>query len=97
MTSALIPRPKAGDRVKRIVHLKVTVDNKLCMRLGPITGRVLAVVDDRHAVGDWVALVRWWDPSRQRHRWEAHDELDFSEERGDATRVDVMRKGAKRR
>ncbi|WP_437309960.1 hypothetical protein [Sorangium sp. So ce388] len=83
-----VPRPVAGGKVERLAQLKATVDGRLGMKIGPIAGKVLAVVDDERADGGWVALVRWWDPSRQRWRWEVHDAGDFADER-DTFRIRV--------
>ncbi|XXX79138.1 hypothetical protein WMF30_10230 [Sorangium sp. So ce134] len=77
-----VPRPVAGWKVERLAQLKATVDGRLGMKIAPISGVVLAVVDDRRAAGGWVAMIRWWNPSTQRWRWDTHDAEDFREDAG---------------
>lgn len=89
-----VPRPVACGKVERLAQFKATVDGRLGMRIGSIAGKVLAVVDDERAGGGWVAMVRWWNPSTQRWKWEVHDANDFLEDAG-AFRVRV--KAGKRR
>jgi hypothetical protein len=97
-TNVSIAKPAHGDRVRRFFGLKKSDPERGILRqMGHITGTVLAVVDDKHALDGWVALVRWWDPSRRRHMWDVHHAYDFSPERADVTRIDVMKKGANRR
>ncbi|WP_437685770.1 hypothetical protein [Sorangium sp. So ce176] len=83
-----VPRPVAGGKVERLDQLKATVDGRLGMKIGPISGVVLAVVDDRRAAGGWVAMIRWWNPSTQRWKWDTHDAGDFADER-DTFRIKV--------
>ncbi|WP_438028979.1 hypothetical protein [Sorangium sp. So ce233] len=77
-----VPRPVAGGKVERLAQLKATVDGRLGMKIAPISGVVLAVVDDERAAGGWVAMVRWWSPTAKTWRWEAHDAEDFREDAG---------------
>lgn len=79
---AAAPRPVAGGKVERLAQLKATVDGRLGMKIAPISGVVLAVVEDERAAGGWVAMIRWWSPTAKAWRWEAHDAQDFREDAG---------------
>ncbi len=75
-------RPAVGAKVTRLAQLKATVDGRLGMKIAPISGVVLAVIDDERAGGGWVAMIRWWNPSTQRWKWDTHDAYDFRDDAG---------------
>lgn len=77
-----VPRPKVGARVER--------DHQLTGE--PVPGVVVAVGDDLHAFGGWVAVVRFWIKGRRRHSWEVVQANDLAPLSGCEPRVRVKKR-----
>jgi hypothetical protein len=66
-------RPRVGDKVIRREHVR----RGRSLGLVLIGGVVLVVLEDERAPEGWMAIVRWWWPSKKRWSWEAHSAYDF--------------------